>query len=112
MVSKCRNNAPPESPARRVITAAEARAYPTSMMVAMLASSSRATVSSRRCCWVLAMSGGHGEAGAVAPAARRNLPDRVVCPYPARNWPLRKTTSPLTAVARPNHSRFRRANPR
>src|ERR1700760_1279551 len=57
IVSKCRNRAPTETPARLVITAADARAYPTSMMVSMLASRSRPTVSSRRCCWVLAMSG-------------------------------------------------------
>src|SRR5580693_4170543 len=56
MVSKCRNRAPTDTPARLVITAADARAYPTSMIVAMLASSSRATVSSRRCCCVLAIS--------------------------------------------------------
>src|SRR5882757_3550331 len=58
MVGKCRNNAPSETCARLAITAADARAYPTSTMVSMLASSSRAMVSSRRCCWVLAMSDG------------------------------------------------------
>ena len=52
--------APSETCARLVIAAADARAYPTSTMVAMLASSSRATVSSRRCCWVLAISGPGG----------------------------------------------------
>src|ERR1700758_3459698 len=52
MLSKWRNKAPTDTPARLVITAADARAYPTSMIVVMLASSSRATVSSRRCCWV------------------------------------------------------------
>src|SRR6185312_8456485 len=57
IVSKCRNSAPTETPARLVISAADALAYPTSMIVAMLASSSRATVSSRRCRWVLAISG-------------------------------------------------------
>src|ERR1700722_19356703 len=57
MVAKCRNNAPSDTWARRAITAAEARAYPTSTMVSILASRSRETVSSRRCCWVLAMSG-------------------------------------------------------
>src|SRR5258708_16035275 len=56
MVGKCRNSAPSETWARRAITATEARAYPTSTIVSILASSSRATVSSRRCCWVLAMS--------------------------------------------------------
>src|SRR5262245_292877 len=57
IVSKCRNRAPTDTPARLVMTAADARAYPTSMMVAMLASRSRPTVSARRCCWALAMSG-------------------------------------------------------
>src|ERR1700719_144835 len=57
MLAKWRNKAPTDTPARLVITAADARAYPTSTIVSMLASSSRATVSSRRCCWVLAMSG-------------------------------------------------------
>src|ERR1700744_5202489 len=52
IVSKWRNRAPTDTPARLVITAADARAYPTSRIVAMLASSNRATVSSRRCCWV------------------------------------------------------------
>src|SRR5271155_655976 len=56
IVSKWRNSAPTDTPARLVITAADARAYPTSMIVAMLASSRRATVSSRRCCCVLAIS--------------------------------------------------------
>src|SRR5882762_6218672 len=56
MVGKWRNSAPSETWARRAITAAEARAYPTSTIVSILASSSRATVSSRRCFWVLAMS--------------------------------------------------------
>src|ERR1700733_15493084 len=55
MVLKWRNSAPTDTPARLVITAADARAYPTSMIVAMLASSRRATVSSRRCCWVRAI---------------------------------------------------------
>src|SRR5882757_7600577 len=56
MVAKCRNSAPSDTWARLAITAADARAYPTSTIVSMHASSSRATVSSRRCCWVLAMS--------------------------------------------------------
>src|ERR1700721_2196888 len=41
IVSKCRNKAPTDTPARLVITAADARAYPTSMIVAMLASGRR-----------------------------------------------------------------------
>src|ERR1700722_15767961 len=63
IVSKCRNRAPTDTPARLVITAADARAYPISMIVAILASSSRATVSSRRCCWVLAISDPHTRTG-------------------------------------------------
>src|SRR5882757_691318 len=58
MVAKCRNSAPSDTWARLAITAADARAYPTSTIVSMHASSRRATVSSRRCCWVLAMSDG------------------------------------------------------
>ena len=41
--------APSEISARLVMTLADARAYPTSTMVSMLASSNRETVSSRRC---------------------------------------------------------------
>src|SRR3984957_2129942 len=57
IVSKWRNRAPTDTPARLVITAADARAYPTSTMLAIQASRSRPTVSSRRCCCVLAISG-------------------------------------------------------
>src|SRR5690349_24659736 len=57
MVSKCRNSAPTDTPARLVISAADARAYPTSTIASTPASSSAAIVSSRRCCCVLAMSG-------------------------------------------------------
>src|ERR1044071_3188133 len=60
MVGKCRNSAPSDTCARCAITFADARAYPTSMIVSMLASSNRAMVSSRRCCCVLAISDGHG----------------------------------------------------
>src|SRR5882757_3787730 len=58
IVAKCRNSAPSDTWARLAITAADARAYPTSTIVSMDASSRRATVSSRRCCWVLATSDG------------------------------------------------------
>src|SRR5689334_5798189 len=57
IVSKWRNSAPTDTPARLVMVAADARAYPTSTIVSMHASISRATVSSRRCCCVLAISG-------------------------------------------------------
>src|SRR5258705_13052820 len=76
MVSKWRNKAPTDTPARLVITAADARAYPTSMMVAMLASRSRPTVSSRRCRWVLAISDASAQ-GRSLPCTRPQVPSRL-----------------------------------
>src|SRR6202000_2026062 len=61
IVSKGRNRAPTDTPARLVITAADARAYPTSTMLTIAASRSRPTVSSRRCCCVRALSGSGGQ---------------------------------------------------
>src|ERR1700757_1692759 len=78
MVSKWRNSAPTDTPAHLVITAADALAYPISMMVLMLASRSRPMVSSRRCCWVLAISGSNfrGAHGRM-PLARPQVPARL-----------------------------------
>src|ERR1700739_836033 len=57
MVSKCRKRAPTDTSARLVITAAEAREYPTSTIGAMLVSRRRATAPPGRSRCVLAMAG-------------------------------------------------------
>src|SRR5271166_390540 len=89
IVSKCRNSAPTDTPARLVITAADARAYPTSTMVSMQASSRRPTVSSRRCCWVLAMSGAsHSQAHGGGPPHGRGPRTRPQVPARLHGFPV------------------------
>src|SRR5258708_26695916 len=112
MVSKWRNKAPTDTPARLVITAADARAYPTSMMVAMLASRSRPTVSSRRCRWVLAMSdsdfhGAHAVGPLLArlPCTRPQVPARLHA-LPVTLTELASAEDDLAAHARRDDGRI------